>query len=96
MQCGRNSIWWRMRSTADLPEWSANSLYAVTPGTAAPGQGSLLGYGGAYGSALSQLFRRDYPTYSIGLNLTLPLRNRQARIGSGARSAAVAPDAGSQ
>lgn len=55
-----------------------NSLYAVSPGTVAPGPGSLLGYGGAYGSALGQIFRRDYPTYSIGLNLTLPIRNRQA------------------
>ena len=24
------------------------------------------------------MFKRDYPTYSIGLNLTLPIRNRQA------------------
>jgi outer membrane protein len=55
-----------------------NGLYAVSPGTVAPGPGSLLGYGGAYGSALGQIFRHDYPTYSIGLNLTLPLRNRQA------------------
>ena len=55
-----------------------NSLYPVAPGTVAPGPGSLLGYGGDYGTALGQIFKNNYPTYSIGLNLTLPLRNRQA------------------
>jgi outer membrane protein len=33
---------------------------------------------GGYGDALGQILRRDYPTYGIGLNLTLPLRNRVA------------------
>ncbi len=55
-----------------------NSLYAPAAGTVAPGPGSLLGYGGNYGTALGQIFKNNYPTYSIGLNLTLPLRNRQA------------------
>ncbi|MES1262261.1 MAG: TolC family protein [Acidobacteriota bacterium] len=43
------------------------------------GPGSLLGYGGGLGSALEQILRRDYPSYSIGLNLTLPIRNRVAQ-----------------
>jgi outer membrane protein TolC len=30
------------------------------------------------GSALGQVASRDYPTYGLGLSLTLPLRNRQA------------------
>jgi outer membrane protein TolC len=34
---------------------------------------------GGYGSALGQIFRRDFPTYSIGLQVTLPLRNRVAQ-----------------
>jgi outer membrane protein len=34
---------------------------------------------GGYGSALEQLATRKYPTYGIGLNLTLPLRNRIAQ-----------------
>ena len=34
---------------------------------------------GGYGSALAQLFGRNFPTYSIGLNLTIPLRNRAAQ-----------------
>ncbi|HEX4593349.1 MAG TPA: TolC family protein [Bryobacteraceae bacterium] len=33
---------------------------------------------GGYGSALEQLVTRKYPTYGIGLNLNLPLRNRIA------------------
>ena len=34
---------------------------------------------GGYGSILGQLFGRSFPTYSIGLNLTIPLRNRTAQ-----------------
>ncbi len=34
---------------------------------------------GGYGSALEQLATRRYPTYGIGLNVTLPLRNRIAQ-----------------
>jgi len=34
---------------------------------------------GGYGSILSQLFGRNFPTYSIGLSLNIPLRNRAAQ-----------------
>jgi outer membrane protein len=34
---------------------------------------------GGYGTALGQLFRRDFPSYEVGLQLTLPLRNRVAQ-----------------
>ena len=34
---------------------------------------------GGYGTILAQLFGRNFPTYSIGLNLTIPLRNRAAQ-----------------
>ncbi len=34
---------------------------------------------GGYGTALSQLFRRNFPDYSIGFQLTVPISNRQAR-----------------
>jgi outer membrane protein len=33
---------------------------------------------GGYGSALDQIFTRKYPTYGVGLQVTLPLRNRVA------------------
>jgi len=34
---------------------------------------------GGYGSALGQVFARNFPTYSAGFNLTIPLRNRAAQ-----------------
>lgn len=34
---------------------------------------------GGFGTALEQLATRKYPTYGIGLNITLPLRNRIAQ-----------------
>jgi outer membrane protein TolC len=37
---------------------------------------------GGLGGALSSLFSNDFPTYSVGLNLTLPIRNRAAQANS--------------
>jgi outer membrane protein TolC len=34
---------------------------------------------GGFGSALEQIFRRNYPTYGVGIQLNLPLRNRVAQ-----------------
>jgi outer membrane protein TolC len=34
---------------------------------------------GGYSTALGQLFRRDFPTYGVGVQLTLPVRNRVAQ-----------------
>ena len=34
---------------------------------------------GGYGSVLSQLFNRNFPDYTVGVQLTIPLRNRQAQ-----------------
>lgn len=34
---------------------------------------------GGYGSALEQIFARRYPTYGVGVNVTLPIRNRVAQ-----------------
>jgi hypothetical protein len=36
------------------------------------------GFLGGYGSVLGQLFSRNYPTYGVGLQMILPLRNRVA------------------
>jgi len=36
------------------------------------------GYIGGYGSALDQIFTRKYPTYGIGVQVTLPIHNRVA------------------
>jgi outer membrane protein len=34
---------------------------------------------GGYGNMLAEIFRRDYPNYSAGLSLNIPLRNRAAQ-----------------
>jgi len=34
---------------------------------------------GGYGTVLTQIFARNFPTYSIGLNLDLPIHNRTAQ-----------------
>jgi outer membrane protein len=34
---------------------------------------------GGYGTALSQLFRRNFPNYSVGFQFNVPLRNRSAQ-----------------
>jgi outer membrane protein len=36
-------------------------------------------YIGGYGNFVGQVFRRDFPDYSIGVQLNIPLRNRQAQ-----------------
>ena len=51
-------------------------------GTLAPGAGALPGIGylsGGYGNLLAQIARRNYPSYSAGLSLNIPLRNRAAQ-----------------
>lgn len=55
----------------------------LNPGTGL-GSGFIGGSGGpvfvgGYGDALSQLFSRNYPDYGVGVQLTIPLRNRAAR-----------------
>jgi len=34
---------------------------------------------GGYGTALSQIFSRNFPNYSVGVSLTIPIRNRSAQ-----------------
>ncbi len=48
----------------------------LNPLAAPPIGGAALG---SYGTALGQVFRNNYPTYGVGLQLTLPLRNRVAQ-----------------
>jgi outer membrane protein TolC len=36
-------------------------------------------YYGAYGSLLAQMFRRNFPNYTVGFSLSIPLRNRAAQ-----------------
>jgi outer membrane protein TolC len=65
-----------------LPELD---LVGVAQNNALAGQQNSIGplgdpnFLGGYGSTLEQLATRKYPTYGIGLQLTLPLRNRIAQ-----------------
>ncbi len=54
-----------------------NSLLAGTypPGTS-PADAYFVG---GYGNALAQIFRRNFPDYSMAFNLTVPIRNRTAQ-----------------
>jgi outer membrane protein TolC len=45
------------------------------PSVLPPAPGTI----GAFGTSLEQVFRARYPTYSIGVHLSLPLRNRIAQ-----------------
>jgi len=47
----------------------------LNPSATAPANTPFLG---GYGTALDQLFTAKYPTYSIGVQVTLPIRNRVA------------------
>jgi outer membrane protein len=50
----------------------------VNPAAATLTPGAAL-YPGGYGTALGQIFRNNFPTYAVGLQLNLPLRNRVAQ-----------------
>jgi outer membrane protein len=50
----------------------------VNPAAAALTPGATI-YPGGYGTALGQVLKNSFPTYSVGLQLTLPLRNRVAQ-----------------
>lgn len=42
-------------------------------------QGGVPYFGGDYGNLLAQVFRRNFPNYSAGFSLNIPLRNRAAQ-----------------
>jgi outer membrane protein TolC len=48
-------------------------------GEVGPTTGGNSFFVGGYGNVLSQLFARNFPTYAIGLNLNITLRNRAAQ-----------------
>ena len=67
--------------SATLPELDLVGV-AQNNGLAGTGSPTLpngyAGYNGGYGSALEQIFARNYPTYGVGVQLTLPIHNRVA------------------
>jgi outer membrane protein len=78
IQGARNGL----RPQLDIVATATNSGLAGDPNSNFIGVlpiGNILGYGEGYNSALEQILRRDYPSYSVGINLTLPIRNRVAQ-----------------
>jgi outer membrane protein len=73
LQGSRNGL----RPEIDLVGTAQNSALAAQLNPLAPNIETPLV--GGYGSALEQLATRKYPTYGVGLNITLPLRNRIAQ-----------------
>jgi outer membrane protein TolC len=72
-----------LRPSLDLVASARNNALAgdVNPLTlsgAAPHNPDPMLLGG-YGTALAQLFRRNYPDYGVGVQLTIPLKNRVAK-----------------
>ena len=69
--------------TLDLVANLSNSALAGDRTTLPPPPGSIRNnnafFIGGYGTVLSQLFARNFPNYSAGFNLTIPLRNRAAQ-----------------
>lgn len=68
-------------------QFANNALAGVPSRTDAyidPGTGTVVPppdsfFWGGWGSAIGQLFRRNFPDYSIGFYLSVPLRNRSAK-----------------
>jgi outer membrane protein len=57
-------------------DMTGTPVEVFTPNTAAVSNGiSKQGFG----TAQSQIFHNDFPSYIVGVNLTLPIRNRQAQ-----------------
>jgi outer membrane protein TolC len=68
----RNAV----RPEVDLVGVAQNNGLAGTLNPLVPGADASLS--GGYGTALDQIFTRKFPTYGIGLQVTLPIRNRIA------------------
>jgi outer membrane protein TolC len=67
--------------SATLPEFDLVGVLQNNglSGTTGPGLvNAYPGFNGGYGTALEQVFARNYPTYGIGVQLTLPIHNRVA------------------
>jgi len=54
-------------------------VFAELTNNGLSGLGNVPAFSGDYGTLLGEIFRRDYPNYSAGVSLTIPLRNRAAQ-----------------
>jgi outer membrane protein TolC len=81
LQVENNLIGLQGAKNATLPEVDLVGI-AQNNGLAGPTTGFLANsnqpYAGGYGSVLGQVLARDYPTYGVGVQVTLPIHNRIA------------------
>ena len=69
-----------LRPELDVVAVAQNGGLSGTPNPlAAPFQAGTLASAGAYGAAWGQIVHANNPTYGVGIQLTLPLRNRVAQ-----------------
>jgi len=54
-------------------------VFAELTNNGLSGTGAVPAFSGNYATLLGQIFARDYPNYSAGVSLTIPLRNRAAQ-----------------
>jgi outer membrane protein len=54
-------------------------VFAELTNNGLSGVGDVPGFSGGYGLLLEQIFTRDFPNYSAGISLNIPLRNRAAQ-----------------
>jgi outer membrane protein TolC len=54
-------------------------VFAELTNNGLSGMGNVPAFSGGYGTMVAQIFKRDYPNYSAGLSLNIPLRNRAAQ-----------------
>jgi outer membrane protein len=71
----KNSLKPTLQAFAEVTNNGLSGTLTAT-GVLEGGSGPLVG---GYGNLLSQIFRRDYPNYSAGVSLNIPLRNRAAQ-----------------
>lgn len=82
LQVENNIIGLQGSKNATLPEIDLIGI-AQNNGLAGPTSNGFASspnqpFSGGYGSALGQVLARDYPTYGVGVQVTIPIRNRIA------------------
>jgi len=71
----RSSLKPSLQAFAEL----TNNGLSGTAGPAAAGQAGVGYFDGGYGNLVEEILRRNFPNYSAGISLNIPLRNRAAQ-----------------
>ena len=74
-QISRKSVNNNLLPSTDLIAWYGGSGLAGQPNPLSPPQVS---FGPGFSDAFSKIFSNDFPDYAVGLQINIPIRNRQA------------------